>query len=424
MNPVSLLPHQNEFINNTEDTKFSALIGGIGSGKTFAGAYKLSKFVSQNPGVNCYYYLPTYPLLRDTAVPSFKGVLDQLGIDYRYHGTNNIFSTKFGQIHLKSYHDLNSLIGYEHGYCIIDEIDTLPTHEASEVFRAIYERNRTRLPNRKANRIDFVSTPEGFKFLYEFFVKNANSDRRYIHAKTDDNTYLPSDFAKGMGVGLTENQLKAHREGLFVNLTSGLVHHAYDREKNHTNREIQPGDTLLMGVDFNILNMSAVFGIWENNRLLILDEMHGLRDTETLCQAVQKRYPNYQIIAHPDSSGINRSTNSNRSDIDILREYFSVKYTRNKSIIDRVNLVNGLFLDSEGNRRLLINSNKTPHLSNCLETQIWKNDKPDKQSSNDHLPDALSYAVVNQNWKTDTTPSRLKYGRISWGLGVRRNFYF
>ena len=357
---ISLLPHQYEFINDTQDTKFNALIGGIGSGKTFAGAYKLIKFLTEQPHVPCYYYLPTYPLLRDTAVPTFRSVLDDLEIDYRYHGTNNIFSTKYGQIHLKSYHDTNALIGFSHAFAIIDEIDTLPTSEAMEVFRSVYKRNRTRLPNGSVNKISFVSTPEGYKFLYEFFVKNADTDRRYVHAKTDDNTYLPRDFAKGMGVGLTENQLKAHREGLFVNLTSGLVHHAYDREKNHTNREIQPGDTLLMGVDFNILNMSAVFGVWENNRLLILDEMHGLRDTETLCQAVKKRYPNYHIIAHPDSSGINRSTNSNRSDIDILREYFVVKYVRNKSVIDRVNKVNGLFLDSQGNRRLLINSNKTP----------------------------------------------------------------
>lgn len=397
MNPVSLLPHQYRFIYETDNHKFSALIGGIGSGKTYAGCYKLIKFLTENPNIPCYYYLPTYPLLRDTAVPSFKRVLDELQIEYRFHGTNNIFSTKYGQIHLKSYHDINSLIGYEHGYCIIDEIDTLPTNEAREVFRAIYERNRTRLPNGNPNRIDFVSTPEGYYFLYDFFKKHAGNDRTYIRARTDDNTYLPSDFAEGMSVGLTENQLKAHRLGEFVNMSSGLVYHAFNRQQNHTNREVRPTDTLRIGMDFNIGKMAAVVGVYENETLHIVHEFYKAYDTEELCQKMNAKYPHHQMIIHPDSSAGNRSTNAmDRTDLDIIERYFQCQVTWNLKVRERINKVNGMFLDHQGNRRLQINTSTCPILVECLESQGYGQDQnPQKHNDTDHLNDALGYAVVN-----------------------------
>jgi hypothetical protein len=39
------------------------------------------------------------------------------------------------------------------------------------------------------NQTDVVGTPEGFKWLYDFFIKNASDHKAVIKAKTYDNPF-------------------------------------------------------------------------------------------------------------------------------------------------------------------------------------------------------------------------------------------
>ena len=120
---LEVLPHQEEFIFST--AKHTGLIGGYGSGKSFAGVLKTVLKKLQYPGIDVAYYLPTYGLIRDIAFPKFAEILKHIGIDFRLNRTDKEIITSFGRIILRSMDKPESIIGYEVGYSLVDETDIL-----------------------------------------------------------------------------------------------------------------------------------------------------------------------------------------------------------------------------------------------------------------------------------------------------------
>ena len=72
------------------------------------------------------------------------------------------------------------------------------------------------------------------------------------------------------------------------------------------------------GLDFNVNNMSAVIAVRLDNKLVVIDEVSGSKDTDALAQEIQRRYDGRKTYIYPDASGGNRSTNASRTDIQIL----------------------------------------------------------------------------------------------------------
>ena len=179
---ISLFKHQRKFLLSR--STFTGLIGGFGSGKSFIAGLKCTSKLMEYPGVNVAYYLPTYRLIKDIAIPNLRSLLDLHNIPYKLNKVDFVFETPFGKIIMRSMSDPEFIVGYEVGYSIIDEADILSLDKMKEVFKSVVARNRKTLPDGSANLLDFVSTPEGFKFLWSFFVKNANELKCIIKAKT------------------------------------------------------------------------------------------------------------------------------------------------------------------------------------------------------------------------------------------------
>ncbi len=282
------------------------------------------------------------------------------------------------------------IVGYEVGYSIIDEADILPMQKMKEVYIKVLGRNRS---NPVKNCVDFVSTPEGFKFMYDFFVSNAKDDRILIKGRTTDNPHLPSDYVDNLMQNYSANQLKAYLEGEFVNLTSGTVYYEYERDKHNTIRQVKPGDIIHVGCDFNVTNMHAVIFVNDNGINYAVDEVVGLFDTFSLREHLQYHYQNHKINIYADASGGNRKT-SGKSDHDLLREYRFNVITRSKNpfVKDRVNEVNKAFRD----QTVFVNKTRCPKLAEALERQPYKNGEPDKTSGFDHINEAFGYYIFNQ----------------------------
>src|SRR5699024_6865747 len=84
---------------------------------------------------------------------------------------------------------------------------------------------------RNTNGIDVTTTPEGFKFTYEQFVKNINKTQKrsefygLIQASTFDNELnLPPDYIDSLLESYDPNLINAYLNGQFVNLASGAVY--------------------------------------------------------------------------------------------------------------------------------------------------------------------------------------------------------
>jgi phage terminase large subunit len=394
---ISTLKHQRDFIKST--AKHTALVGGYGSGKSYVGVSKTIFKKITFPGIDVAYYLPTYGLINDVALPKFVDQLQKYQIKYTINRSENRIKTYYGDIILRNMSDPDRIIGYEVGYSLIDETDALSKDKMTDVFAKIIARNRSLLPFGETNKTDVVGTPEGFKWLHDFFVKKADKSKIMIRAKTIDNPFLPADYLETLSAIYTQEQLIAYTNGEFVNMNTKSVYTAYNRKAHRTNEIPKPKEMLYVGLDFNITNMNAVVHVLRNARLYAVGEVAACYDTQSMCDALKENYPSHRIIINPDASGNARST-SGASDFAILKKNgFIVKApSKNPNVSERVNAVNLAFQRD----KYYVNDKACPVYAEALENQSYKNSIPDKTTGYDHITEAGGYCIVQNLFKSNS----------------------
>jgi len=409
INPTLNIP-QSKFLQLPH--KFKAYVAGFGSGKTWVGCAGIAAHFWQWPGINQGYFAPTFPQIRDIFYPTMEEVAFTMGLRTKVkiadHEVEVYEGRKYrGTVICRSMEKPETIVGFKIGHALVDELDVMPLLKAQTAWRKIIARMRYKVPG-LLNGIDVTTTPEGFKFVYQQFVRavteNPELGKLYglIQASTYDNEKnLPDDYISSLFASYPAQLINAYLKGQFVNLASGSVYPDFDRRLNHTTAEIIPGEPLHIGVDFNVYNCTGIVCVDRFDHPMALDEVTGVRDTPALAALLLERFPGHHLTAYPDASGQGHTTkNASLSDLQIIRDHgITVKVgTVNPAIKDRVNAVNAQILNGRGERRLLVNTRKCPVLTECLEQQIYDtNGMPDKKSNNDHAPDAIGY-YVHDSW--------------------------
>lgn len=396
---MSFTPSQEAFVYSKEP--FPAFVGGFGSGKTAAGIARLMRLKRYCPNQDVAYYLPTYPLIEDIAFQRFPALFERNNIPFKLNQQKSVLETDLGRIIFRNMEQPDRIVGYEVAHSIVDELDTLPMEKARSVWNKIIARNRQKAftvsgkPVR--NTVGVATTPEGFRFVYDRWVKNKAEGYALYKARTSDNAAnLPEDYIKNLQSSYSTSLLAAYLDGEFVNLTAGSVYPEFDRQLNSTLAVIQDREPLHIGLDFNVNNMSAIVCVIRNGDPLALEELTGIRDTPTMIRALLERYAGHQITVYPDASGgATKSVNASLSDITLLRSanFTVLANSRNPAVKDRILSLNQM-IHNQGRRRLLVNPDKCPTLIEGLERQAYaKNGEPDKTTGFDHLNDAIGYFI-------------------------------
>ena len=182
---------------------------------------------------------------------------------------------------------------------------------------------------------------------------------------------------------------------------SGRVYYPFNRATHIQPVEFNPKLPIWVGMDFNIDPMSTV--IYQpqlNGELWAVDEivLFG-SNTEEVCEELEKRFWRHQsqIVMYPDPAGGQRQHARGESDMDILREkgFKRIKYRKKHPMVaDRVNAVNRMLKDANGNVRLKINP-RCKHFINALEQTIYKKGtrEVDKTNGTEHSADAGGYCI-------------------------------
>lgn len=393
--------------------KFRAFVAGFGSGKTWVGGGALCQHAWEWPGVNAGYFAPTYPQIRDIFYPTIEEVAHDWGLRTKIHETNKEVHLFAGRqyrttILCRSMEKPGEIVGFKIGKALIDELDVMKADKAATAWRKIIARMRYKLDGLK-NGIDVTTTPEGFKFVYQQFVKQLRDkpSLRYmyglIHASTYDNeANLPDDYIDSLRESYPPQLIEAYLRGLFVNLASGSVYPNFDRSLNHIGVVEQEGESLHVGMDFNVLNMTATINVVREDAPITVGELTKVRDTPAMAKLLKERFMDkgHVVTIYPDASGQNTSSkNASESDLSILRQAgFTVRVnSRNPAVRDRVNAVNAMLMNDKAERRWKINTDRCPTLTEALEQQAYdKNGEPDKSTGHDHAVDAQGYFLVHR----------------------------
>jgi len=390
---VPLTVPQRDFVLSAKP--HPAIVAGLGAGKSRAATMRLLLLMLGNPGINTLYTMPTYDLLKLRAIPGFVDDLNMLGLPHSLNKSDySITIAGLGTVYFRSYDNPNRLIAFEVAHSVADELDVLSKEQAAVVWRKISE--RTRQPSKVPNSIAAVTTPDqGFSgFVYDRWVVRADDSTELIKASTLSNPYLPDGYVDQIRANYDPALAEMYINGEFVSLTQNKVYHYFDRETHGTDRTIQPGDRLHIGVDFNVGGCCAVVFVIDDDKPAAVDEFVS-HDTRDIINNLQSRYPGYDVTIYPDSSGRSERTNASASDIDILLSagYRVDAPPSNPFIRDRVNAMNSMLAHG----RMSVNVDKCPRFATAMETQGYnERGEPEKFNSHpaiDDWVDAPGYCI-------------------------------
>lgn len=425
-----LFKHQRQFCADTESF-FLALIGGFGCGKTKAFCHKTIIMAALNVGYEGAIAEPTERLTRTLLVPELKKLLEEHNIPYVHSKQDSTITIQFAEgstkIHCLSGENYTRLVGYNLAFFGTDETDTSNTEIAEEMWNMAISRVRTG----RHLQIYSTSTPEGFKFLQKFFVARlaeqnalqtkigvapgteeayirehfgtvAGLKSRAIHATSYENPLLEWQNIEAMRSIFSPAQFKVRTLGQFGNLNSSIVYDCFDRDKNASDLELRQVPVHIaacVGMDFNVDHCAAVVHILTKDGPVAVKEFVNIKDVPTMIKTLRADpdLKNRHIIVYPDASGKNRNAGGFATNIDMLRDAgFDLRYNpANPPVGDRINSMNAMFLNSNGERRYKVNTKNCPVYTKCLEQQSrLKDGSPDKSNNVDHPLDAAGYFIA------------------------------
>jgi len=376
---LGLTEPQEEFVFS--DAAHPAMVAGLGAGKSHAAIVRLYLLMLDNykqtkSSINTLMTMPTYDLLRLRAMPGLESLLCEMGVSHAINKSEySIEIGKIGKMLFRSYDNPQRIVAFECAHSICDELDTLTKEKAEMVWRKVSE--RTRQKTHRANTVAAVTTPDQGTngFIYSKWVKQRQPGYELIKASTRSNPCLPDGYIEQILANYDPLLAQLYIEGEFVNLTANKVYHFYNRAKHHSDRVIQAGDRLFIGVDFNVGGCCANTWVIEKGYPVAVDEFVSY-DTQDFINNLS-RYKDHKITIYPDASGDNRHTNAAHSDVSLIKSggYDVGSPKSNPAVRDRINSFNALLAHDH----IKVNSDKCPELANALESQGYdKKGNPEK----------------------------------------------
>ena len=411
--------------------QFPLFVGGYGSGKSHIMDILSAADGCIHPDVKIGIFAPTYTILMRNTIPRLMATLELIGAEPVLNKTEKSITCRnpqFGTYWFSPMDDAQKIVSVEIYRAYIDELDTLPKHKAEEIWIKIIGRCRQKLPGVTdySRRASAYTTPEGYEFTYhkwklnkdrliaiqelleeeqdEEEVKKLQKEAKllenygFIQAATESNPYLPEDYIPNLLSSYPSNRVQAYLLGEWVNMQTGSVYYAYDREKHRSYETIREGEPLYIGCDFNVHNTSATIYVQRNygKEWHAVAEYKKLKDTKALIEKITADYKEkgHQITIYPDSAGgATHTTDASISDISLLRQAgFMIRAkAKNPPVKDRINAT----LVALESNRLFVNYKTCPSVAECLEKQPYNSKgTPDKDSGFDHQNDATTYPIA------------------------------
>jgi phage terminase large subunit len=344
---IELLPYQLEAMMATEPEIL--ISAGIGTGKSFVGAFWLLDKMIKYPGCTGFIAANTHQQLTNASVKTFTQLLEQFNIPYKavLSGARKRIEIGPSVVYLYSLERPDTIKGIEVSFAWLDEI-AFSTLEALQVVRGRMRGNKT-----PYCQVLMTSSPNGFNFLYDIFGNIQDpASYRMIQGKTSENIFLRKGYYESLLEqygGLNSPLARQELLGEFVNLQAGAIYNLFDRGINVVECKLNPNHPVFVGVDFNIEKMSATYIQYIGGIFYQCTEVqltHRDANTFDLGKKLLEDLKGFRFSVIPDSTGNARksSATSAKSDHQILKDMgIDVMSTFNPLKRDRQNTVNLAF---------------------------------------------------------------------------------
>ena len=298
--------------------------------------------------------------------------------------------------------------------------------ENTEEYKSFYTELMTRmgrLPHVPENIVISATNPDApSHWAYRHFVVSDINTRHVYYSRTEDNPFLPRQYIEQLKRDLDPKMARRLLYGEWIEITSEIVYHSYDRAVNFKNEEyeVDPAHPIRISHDFNIgagKPMSAtVFQYIPSS-----DSIHFFREfvvegarTQDIMEEIGAsgllERPN-QFVIHGDASGKNRDTRSKRTDYDIIEKFMSNFSRLNGSKLDfemkiplanppvrkRHNLMNAYFGNALGQTRAFVYRGCTVTDEGFRLTKLKKggNYVEDDSPAYQHITTACGYGLIS-----------------------------
>lgn len=395
------LTSQRDFIfdlpSNTKGTEYPdgahifAYVGGIGAGKTRAGAEKLGKLCELNRGSTLGAFAPTYRMLEDVTMKTFLEVCVNKGIPFeRRKSDKAVVLWGDTTVLFRSMTEPDKIRGLNLSAAWLDEVAQLSSDEA---FRVI--QGRIRDQEAKELCIIITTTPNGFNWLYRVLVKNKQQNRVIEYkALTEDNLHLPENFPEQAKRVYDAKYAAQELYAEWVDVFTGRAYYNFSRKTHELlaakcDRMYDPNRPLLLMCDFNVSPMAwevgQSFRMAESGEEVtyVFDELYiDTTSTEETAREFLSRWGKHTagVNIYGDAAGRHRHTSATRTDYQIIEDVFKAKKLPGVKINvgrsnplheERVKDVNARLRDANGVIHLYVSA-KCEHLIEDLERVGFK----------------------------------------------------
>ncbi len=371
-----LYPAQDDFVQCRD--RFTAFIGGIGSGKSHAGVVKAILAASERVTLGMV-TAPTYPMLRDATLRMFLDLAGPLIKDF--HKSEMMATMVNGsEVLFRSADNPDRLRGPNLHWWAGDE----GALYGKDVWPIMIGRLRA---GGRAGHAWVTTTPKGRNWLYE-----RQNEITIFRARTRDNPFLDTAFIASLEASYSGAFARQELEGEFVTF-EGLVYEDFDRGR-HAVTHSGPWARVVAGMDEGYTNPAVILpiGVDNDGRAHVLGEFYRRRvlQGDVVAEAARLRDAHGidTFYVDPSAAGL----------IAEMRSVGLPVQEANNAVTTGIQVVKGRFVTQGDGRPRLTVDPSCVNLMAEFESYVWREgragikDEPEKV--NDHAMDALRYGLM------------------------------
>lgn len=369
-----------------DNHRFKVIVAGRRYGKTYLALTWLLQG-KLNAGERRWFIAPTYKQGKMIAFPILRQILRGHPLAHLKETELSVTFDNGAEVCIKGADNEDNLRGAGLNRVVLDEYAIMKPQVWEEIILPMLATSE--------GRAMFIGSPDGHNHFYDLYMKGQGGDELWKSwlFTTEEGGFVSVEEIERAKANMDARLFRQEFQATFETAGTRAV---YNFDRSIHIKEGTPSSDIFAGCDFNVDNMSvSIMCRYTDGVVHVFDEIH-LKNSNTMemAQELRKKYPSIRI--YPDASGSARSTTSNRSDHDILRNFgFKVISPKaNPSHIDRLNAFNSKLLNSNGKVGMTVSS-KCTHLIRDME--LVQRDKKGGIDKSDmtltHALDSASYPI-------------------------------